>query len=76
MFTVRTLSRTVPPALPGIMFLSGGMSEEEAAVHLSAVNQQVSKPTPLAARSLSLSIGLSLIALSLSFFCLTTRDVA
>jgi len=40
MFTVRTLSRTVPPALPGIMFLSGGMSEEEAAVHLSAVNQQ------------------------------------
>ena len=31
----------VPPALPGIMFLSGGMSEEEAAVNLSACNQQV-----------------------------------
>ena len=28
--TVRTLSRTIVPALPGIMFLSGGQSEEEA----------------------------------------------
>merc|ERR1712100_193090 len=28
--TARCLSRTVPPAVPGITFLSGGMSEEDA----------------------------------------------
>eukprot|EP00921_Rhytidocystis_pertsovi_P017263 GHVQ01027128.1.p1 GENE.GHVQ01027128.1~~GHVQ01027128.1.p1 ORF type:complete len:400 (+),score=45.88 GHVQ01027128.1:98-1201(+) len=37
-FTVRTLKRTVPPALPGVMFLSGGQSEEEASVNLNAIN--------------------------------------
>lgn len=37
-YTVRTLSRTVPPALPGIMFLSGGQSEEEASLNLNAIN--------------------------------------
>jgi len=37
--TVRVLQRTVPPAIPGIMFLSGGQSEEEATLHLNAMNQ-------------------------------------
>lgn len=37
-FTVRTLKRTVPPALPGIVFLSGGQSEEDATLNLNAVN--------------------------------------
>ncbi|CAD2111101.1 fructose-bisphosphate aldolase, putative [Plasmodium vinckei] len=37
-FTVRTLSRTVPPALPGVVFLSGGQSEEDASVNLSSIN--------------------------------------
>lgn len=36
--TVRTLERHVPSAVPGIMFLSGGMSEEEASINLSAMN--------------------------------------
>ncbi|SCP05833.1 fructose-bisphosphate aldolase, putative [Plasmodium ovale] len=36
--TVRTLSRTVPPALPGVVFLSGGQSEEEASVNLNSIN--------------------------------------
>lgn len=36
--TVRTLERRVPSAVPGIMFLSGGMSEEEASINLSAMN--------------------------------------
>jgi fructose-bisphosphate aldolase class I len=36
--TVRTLQRTVPPALVGVVFLSGGQSEEEASVNLSAIN--------------------------------------
>jgi len=37
--TVQALSRTVPPALAGIVFLSGGQSEEEASLHLNAMNQ-------------------------------------
>lgn len=36
--TVRALSRCVPPAVPGITFLSGGQSEEDASVNLSAMN--------------------------------------
>ena len=28
----------MPPAVPGIMFLSGGLSEEEATVNLNAIN--------------------------------------
>lgn len=34
--------RVVPPALPGIMFLSGGQTEEEATVNLNAINIAVS----------------------------------
>ena len=36
--TVRVLQHTVPPAVPGITFLSGGMSEEEASLALSLIN--------------------------------------
>jgi len=36
--TLTTLSRTVPPAMPGINFLSGGQSEEEASCNLNAMN--------------------------------------
>jgi len=36
--TVQALQRSVPPAVPGIMFLSGGQSEESASVHLNALN--------------------------------------
>jgi fructose-bisphosphate aldolase class I len=37
--TVTALSRTVPPAVPGVTFLSGGQSEEEASVNLDAINK-------------------------------------
>ena len=37
-YTVRTLSRTIVPALPGVTFLSGGQSEEEASVNLNDMN--------------------------------------
>ncbi|MCH7932291.1 MAG: fructose-bisphosphate aldolase class I [Proteobacteria bacterium] len=36
--SVRTLRRTVPAAVPGIVFLSGGQSDEEATAHLNAMN--------------------------------------
>jgi len=36
--TVTAFRRTVPVAVPGVTFLSGGQSEEEASVHLNAIN--------------------------------------
>ncbi len=39
MLTVRALQRTVPAAVPGVVFLSGGQSEENATLHLNAMNQ-------------------------------------
>ena len=37
--TVRCLRRTVPAAVPGIVFLSGGQSDELATAHLNAMNR-------------------------------------
>jgi fructose-bisphosphate aldolase class I len=56
-FTVRTLSRTLPAAVPGVVFLSGGQSEESATVHLNAVNQVTGLPRPW---GLSFSFGRAL----------------
>ncbi|KAG7275753.1 hypothetical protein CRUP_009856 [Coryphaenoides rupestris] len=39
MATVTALRRTVPSAVPGVCFLSGGQSEEEASLNLNAINQ-------------------------------------
>ena len=39
MATVTALRRTVPPAVPGVTFLSGGQSEEEASINLNAINK-------------------------------------
>ncbi|KAJ9563593.1 LOW QUALITY PROTEIN: hypothetical protein OSB04_008753 [Centaurea solstitialis] len=38
-YTLTKLKRRVPPAVPGIMFLSGGQSEMEATLNLHAMNQ-------------------------------------
>ncbi|KAF4532466.1 hypothetical protein B566_EDAN003041 [Ephemera danica] len=46
--TVQALQRTVPAAVPGVTFLSGGQSEEEASVNLDAINKyQGKKPWAL-----------------------------
>ncbi len=37
--TVKVLKATVPASVPGIAFLSGGQSEEEATAHLDAINR-------------------------------------
>jgi fructose-bisphosphate aldolase, class I len=37
--TVKVLKACVPPAVPGIAFLSGGQSDEDATAHLSLMNQ-------------------------------------
>ena len=46
--TIRTLSRSIVPALPGITFLSGGQSEESASLNLNAMNQIKDLPRPWA----------------------------
>ncbi|MFQ5704062.1 MAG: class I fructose-bisphosphate aldolase [Gemmatimonadales bacterium] len=45
--TVRCLSRAVPAAVPGIVFLSGGQSPELATEHLNAMNALGSHPWQL-----------------------------
>ena len=37
--TVQTLQRTIPPAMPGVTFLSGGISEEDASIYLDEINK-------------------------------------
>jgi fructose-bisphosphate aldolase class I len=37
--TLEVLKRCVPPSVPGIAFLSGGQSDEEATAHLDAMNR-------------------------------------
>lgn len=46
--TIQTLQRTVPPAVPGVVFLSGGMSELDATLNLDAINKsKMKKPWTL-----------------------------
>ncbi len=45
--TVRVLKRTVPAAQPGIVFLSGGQSDEAATAHLNAMAATKGLPWPL-----------------------------
>ncbi len=45
--TVRCLMRYVPAAVPGIVFLSGGQSPEDATDHLNAMNAMGSHPWQL-----------------------------
>lgn len=45
--TVRSLSRNVPAAVPGICFLSGGQSDAAATAHLNAMNAMAPHPWEL-----------------------------
>src|ERR1700704_1479214 len=45
--TVRMLKACVPAAVPGIAFLSGGQSDEEATAHLDTMNKIGGLPWPL-----------------------------
>ena len=37
-YTIKALQRTVPPAVPTIMFLSGGQSHLDAVFNLNAIS--------------------------------------
>jgi fructose-bisphosphate aldolase, class I len=45
--TIRLLKACVPAAVPGIAFLSGGQSDEDATAHLDAMNRTRDLPWPL-----------------------------
>ena len=66
------LSRTVPPAVPGITFLSGGQSEEDATLHLNAMNQVQGIPKPWA---LTFSYGRALQATVLKVWAGKTENI-
>lgn len=44
--TITVFSRTVPSAVPGVAFLSGGQTEEEATLNLNAINRYNEVPKP------------------------------
>ncbi len=45
--TIRALENMVPAAVPGVVFLSGGMSDEDATARLNAMNQRGPHPWEL-----------------------------
>lgn len=57
--TLQVLGRTIPPAVPGIVFLSGGQSEEEATNNLNSINSVPAVKKPW---NLSFSFGRALQA--------------
>ncbi|KAK7276997.1 hypothetical protein RIF29_18146 [Crotalaria pallida] len=71
-YTVTALRRTVPAAVPGVVFLSGGQSEEEATLNLNAMNKlEVLKPW-----TLSFSFGRALQSSTLKTWAGKKENVA
>ncbi len=71
--TVRCFRRTVPAAVPGIVFLSGGQSDEEATANLNAMNAEYRNVMPWA---LSFSYGRALQAAPLKAWSGKAENVA
>ena len=69
--TLRALRRCVPPAIPGIMFLSGGQSEAEATRNLNEINKKKGN-SPWA---LSFSFGRALQASVLKLWTQEKADI-
>jgi len=71
--TVRVLKRTVPAAVSGIVFLSGGQSDELATAHLNAMNKTYAGKLPW---PVSFSYGRALQAPSLKAWKGSSANVA
>lgn len=69
--TARCLKATVPAMVPGIAFLSGGQSDEEATAHLSAINAGHDLPWDV-----TFSYGRALQAAALKAWSGKTENVA
>lgn len=58
--TVHVLSKTVPPLVPTIVFLSGGLSDADSIAALNAINKQKQKNPNAAPWALTFSFGRAL----------------
>ena len=70
-WTLRCLRRHVPAALPGITFLSGGQTDEDATANLDALNRRAPQPWEL-----SFSFGRALQAAALTAWAGSASNVA
>ena len=68
--TVRCLASTVPADVPGVVFLSGGMSDEDATIRLNEMNKRSGHPWEL-----SFSYGRALQQPSLKVWAADTSNV-
>jgi fructose-bisphosphate aldolase, class I len=73
--TIRCLAEHVPPTVPGIVFLSGGMSDEQATSRLDAMNRMLAEADG-APWALSFSYGRALQAPALTAWGGDPRNVA
>jgi fructose-bisphosphate aldolase class I len=69
--TLQCLRRTVPAAVPGITFLSGGQSDEAATVHLDTMNRRGEQAWPL-----TFSFGRALLAPTITEWAGDSANVA
>ena len=69
--TVKCLKENVPAELPGIVFLSGGQSDENSTIHLDKMNKKGGLPWPL-----SFSYGRGIQAPALKIWTANMNDVA
>jgi fructose-bisphosphate aldolase class I len=70
-YTIRCFRRHVPAAVPGIVFLSGGQTDEDATANLNAINALGEQPWQL-----SFSYGRALQAAALTAWAADTGDAA
>ena len=71
--TVTVLKRCVPSAVPGIAFLSGGQSNENAPAHLNAMNQILGSNSPW---NLTYSYGRALQSSAVDAWCGKEENVS
>jgi fructose-bisphosphate aldolase class I len=69
--TVDCLKKNVPKELAGVVFLSGGQTDEESAAHLSTMHQLGTLPWPL-----SFSYGRAIQAPALKIWSKNLKEVA
>ena len=65
--TISCFKRVIPPAVPGVVFLSGGQSDTEATVNLNAINKMAATATT--PWQLSFSYGRGLQTAPLKTWC-------
>src|SRR5437868_13075939 len=73
LFRSRVLKNCVPSAVPGIAFLSGGQSDEDATAHLDAINRMGPLPWRITLDRKSTRLNSSHVSISYAVFCLKKK---